>query len=188
MSRINMQMSVLGLTKCHRVQTLFVISATITLVSSCCARAFPTPAPAVPSSQQLAAISPGLIITPLLQGRPGFGYSPKKLPLFTESLFTESLFTESPSRREGSFSETGLPPDTILGNPRDESALLLFSGSRYYDAHLKRQGTIFHERLPLCDDVALQCGATFVIHLRHRVRQWRALHVLTEKLLRCRET
>jgi hypothetical protein len=64
----------------------------------------------------------------------------------------------------------------------------LFPGSRYYDAQLKRQGAILRERLPLCDDVALQCGASCVIHLRHRVRQRRALHVLPEKLLRCRET
>jgi hypothetical protein len=34
-SRINMQMSVPGLTKCHRAQTLFVIGVTITLVTSC---------------------------------------------------------------------------------------------------------------------------------------------------------
>src|SRR5215207_10851702 len=80
------------------------------------------------------------------------------------------------------------PPNNVLGNPRDERARPLFSGSRYYDAHLKCQGTILHERLPLCDDVMLQCGATFVIYLGHRVRQWRALHVLPEKLLRCRET
>src|SRR5829696_3237054 len=68
MSRIHTQMSVPGVTKCHRVQTFLIIGVTITLVSSCWTRAFP--APAVPSSQQLVAISPGLI-SPLLQGRPG---------------------------------------------------------------------------------------------------------------------
>ena len=35
MSRIDMQMSVAGVTKCHRAQTLFVIGVTITLVTSC---------------------------------------------------------------------------------------------------------------------------------------------------------
>src|ERR687883_1889451 len=65
---------------------------------------------------------------------------------------------------------------------------LLFPGSRHYDSHLKRQGTIFRELLPLCDDVALQGGASCIIHLCHRVRQWCAVHVLPEKLLRCRET
>jgi hypothetical protein len=59
-------------TKCHIVQTLSVIGVIITLVTSCWTSAFRAPAPAVPSSQQLAAFSPGLIITPLLQGRPGF--------------------------------------------------------------------------------------------------------------------
>src|SRR5919112_2242899 len=58
--------------KCHKVQTLSVIGVIITLVTSCWTSAFRAPAPAVPSSQQLAAISPGLIIIPLLQGRPGF--------------------------------------------------------------------------------------------------------------------
>jgi len=89
MSRINKRMSVSGVTKCYGVQTLFVIGVTITLVSSCWARAFPTPAPAVPSSQQLGAINSAfLIITPpptrYKEGR-DFGYPPKKLPLFTES-------------------------------------------------------------------------------------------------------
>ena len=35
MSRINMQMSVAGVTKCPRAQTLFVIGVTIILVTSC---------------------------------------------------------------------------------------------------------------------------------------------------------
>src|SRR5918993_5526160 len=35
MSRINVQMSVPGVTKCPGVQTLFVIGVTITLVTSC---------------------------------------------------------------------------------------------------------------------------------------------------------
>ena len=51
-------------------------------------------------SQQLGAIFPGLIIIPLLQGRPGFGYS-----------LRNCLY--SPSCREGMFSETGAE---ILGN------------------------------------------------------------------------
>lgn len=60
-------------------------------------------------------------------------------------------------------------------------------GSRDYDAHLKHQGAILHELLPLCDDVALQGGATFLIHLRHGARERSAMHILPEKLLRCRE-
>lgn len=47
---------------------------------------------------------------------------------------------------------------------------LLLPGSRYYHAHLKHHGAILHELLPLCRDVALQCAATFVIHLRHGTR------------------
>src|SRR5215212_8975190 len=58
--------------KCHRVQTFLVIGVIITLVTSCWTSAFRAPAPAVPSSQQLDAISPALLFTPLLQGRPGF--------------------------------------------------------------------------------------------------------------------
>jgi hypothetical protein len=63
MSRINKQVSVPGVTKCHSVQTLLVIGVTIPLSASCWTRSFS--APAVPSGQQLDAISPGLI-TPLL--------------------------------------------------------------------------------------------------------------------------
>jgi len=33
---------------------------------------------------------------------------------------------------------------------------LLLSGRRHYHAHLKHQGAILYEFLPLCDDVALQ--------------------------------
>jgi hypothetical protein len=79
--------------------------------------------PFVTSSRQLAAISPGLIITPLLQGRPGFGCSPKKLP----------LFIESPSSRECEPSRllvvaspaTSIPVDGVLSSATTCSCYLL---------------------------------------------------------------
>ena len=61
-SGLNKQKSVPGDTKCQRVQSLLVISATIALVTSYAGR-WPSffPVPAVPSSQQLDAISPALL-------------------------------------------------------------------------------------------------------------------------------
>ena len=64
---------------------------------------------------------------------------------------------------------------------------LSFPGSRCQDARLKYQGAILHEFLPLCDDVALQRGATFVIHLRHRASERSAMDILPKKLFRWRE-
>src|SRR5215212_1031800 len=80
--------------KCHRVQTFLVIRVIITLVTSCWTSAFRAPAPAVPSSQQLAAISPGLIINPPPTRKAGLW-----LPLTRNCLY-------SPSCREEPFSET----------------------------------------------------------------------------------
>lgn len=66
--------------------------------------------------------------------------------------------------------------------------LLSVPGRRYYDAHMKNQGAILHEILPLCQNVTLQRVATFVSHLRQGARQRRAMQVLPKKLLRGRET
>ncbi len=64
---------------------------------------------------------------------------------------------------------------------------LSLPGRRDYHAHLKHQGAIPDEFLPLCDDVALQRAEMVVIHLRHGARERGALHVLPEKFFRCRE-
>jgi hypothetical protein len=77
-------MSVPGVTKRHRVQPLLLIGATITLVTSCWTRVFPTLAPAVPSSQQLAAIFPAFFLLPFPKKKAGILITPKKRPLFTE--------------------------------------------------------------------------------------------------------
>src|SRR5215208_3913896 len=83
MSRIHTQMSVLWDTKCHRVQTLFVIGVTITLVTSCWMRVFSLFP--ICFSQQLGAINPALLLPPSYKEGRAFGYPPKKLPLFTEN-------------------------------------------------------------------------------------------------------
>src|SRR5215216_3595013 len=89
MSPHNKRMSVPGVTKCHRAQIFLVISVTIALVTSCWTRAYPSLAPAVPHSQQRAAIFPGLI-TPLLQGRPGF-WLPLRNCLYSPSFRVEAF-------------------------------------------------------------------------------------------------
>jgi hypothetical protein len=61
-------------TKCHIVQTLSVIGVIITLVTSCWTSAFRAPAPAVPSSQQLAAFPPALLLPPSYKEGRDFGY------------------------------------------------------------------------------------------------------------------
>src|SRR5215204_4338511 len=71
--------------KCHRVQTFLVIGVIITLVTSCWTSAFRAPAPAVPSSQQLAAISPGLIIYPPPTRKAGILATPKRNGLYSPS-------------------------------------------------------------------------------------------------------
>src|SRR5215216_134538 len=83
MSRIHTQMSVLGDTKCPRVQTLFVIGVTITLVTSCWMRVFSLFP--ICFSQQLDAINPALLLPPSYKEGRACGHSPKKLPLFTEN-------------------------------------------------------------------------------------------------------
>jgi hypothetical protein len=86
--------------KCHKVQTSSVIGVIITLVTSCWTSAFRAPAPAVPRSQQLAAISPGLIIYPPPTRKAGILATPKKRPLFTElsraKVFPETQRTRGP--------------------------------------------------------------------------------------------
>src|SRR5829696_7723211 len=70
MSRIHTQMSVPGVSKCHRVQTFLVIGVTITLVTSCWMRVLSLPQ-LFRKQPTTRRYYPGLIITPLLQGRPG---------------------------------------------------------------------------------------------------------------------
>ena len=64
--------SVPGLTKCHRVQTLFVIGVTITLVTSCWMRVFSLFP--ICFSQQLGAINPALLLPPSYKEGRDFGY------------------------------------------------------------------------------------------------------------------
>ena len=71
--------------KCHKVQSLSVIGVIIILVTSCWTSAFRAPAPAVPSSQQLAAISPGLIIYPPPTRKAGILATPKRNGLYSPS-------------------------------------------------------------------------------------------------------
>src|SRR5215211_2477988 len=72
------------------------LGVTITWVISCGLESSKLQLQLFQAANNWPLFPPALLLTPLLQGRPGFGYSPNKLP----------LFTESPSRREGSFSET----------------------------------------------------------------------------------
>src|SRR5215204_5552362 len=89
----NKNMTVPGVAKYHRVQILLVIGVIITLVTSFWTRAFPSLAPAVPHSQQLAAIFPGLL-------------------LITPS-YKEGRHLNTPEKRPLS---TGLPRRGLLGN------------------------------------------------------------------------
>src|SRR3546814_1973217 len=56
-----------------------------------------------------------------------------------------------------------------------------------YTTLVRSQGTLLHERLPSRDNLALQRIATCVIQLRHGAGERRAMHVLPEKRLRCRQ-
>src|SRR3546814_5455463 len=55
------------------------------------------------------------------------------------------------------------------------------------NANAENQGTHLHERMPSRDNLALRRIATCVIQLRHGAGERRAMQVLPEKRLRCRQ-
>src|SRR3546814_2255498 len=59
--------------------------------------------------------------------------------------------------------------------------------SCHRNAHAEHQGTLLHERQQSRDNLALQRIATCVIQLRHGAGERRAMPVLQEKSLRCRQ-
>jgi hypothetical protein len=86
-----------GVTKCQRVQTLFVICVTVTLVTSWWARVFLYRPPSViPSSQQLDAIFPAFPYVPYPTRRPGLRLPPK--PCLYSPRIREEVFSETPMR------------------------------------------------------------------------------------------
>src|SRR5215208_3820829 len=112
MSRIHTQMSVLWDTKCHRVQTLFVIGVTITLVTSCWMRVFSLFP--ICFSQQLGAINPALLLPPSYKEGRACGYPPKILPAAIHRA-AEKGSSREPGFRYMGFSAAQFPTNGLLG-------------------------------------------------------------------------